>query len=52
MKKLDVKVKQMELTMIELKIPIKMFKIGTRMSPSIPLGMTIIILFDWRMEPS
>ncbi len=38
--------------MMELKNPIKMSKIGKRMNPSIPLVMRIIILFDWRMEPS
>jgi hypothetical protein len=38
--------------MMELKNPIKMSKIGKRMSPPIPLVMMIIILFDSRMEPS
>jgi hypothetical protein len=38
--------------MMELKNPIKMSKIGKRMSPPIPLVMRIIILFDWRMELS
>jgi hypothetical protein len=51
MNKWDVKIKQMELTMIELKNPIKMFKIGKRMNLPIPLVMRIIILFGWRMEP-
>ncbi len=36
--------------MMELKDPIKMFKIGKMMSPPIPLVMRIIILFDWRMK--
>ncbi len=38
--------------MMELKDPIKMSKIGKRMSPPFPLVMRIIILFDWRMELS
>ncbi len=38
--------------MMEFKNPIKMSKIGKRMSPPIPLVMRIIILFDWRMELS
>ncbi len=38
--------------MMELKDPIKMSKIGKRMSLPIPLVMRIIILFDWRMELS
>ncbi len=38
--------------MMELKDPIKMSKIGKKMSPPIPLVMRIIILFDWRMELS
>ncbi len=38
--------------MMELKNPIKMSKIGKMMSPLIPLVMRIIILFDWRIEPS
>jgi hypothetical protein len=38
--------------MMELKNPIKMFKIRKRMSPPIPLVMRIIILFDWIIEPS
>jgi hypothetical protein len=38
--------------MMEFKDPIKMSKIGKRMSPPIPLVMKIIILFDWRMELS
>jgi hypothetical protein len=38
--------------MMELKDPIKMSKIGKRMSPSIPLVMRIIILLDWKMELS
>jgi hypothetical protein len=37
---------------MEFKDPIKMSKIGKRMSPPIPLVMRIIILFDWRMELS
>ncbi len=37
---------------MELKNLIKMFKIGKRMSPPIPLVMKIIIWFDWRMKPS
>ncbi len=35
-----------------LKNPIKMSKIGKRMSPPIPLVMRIIILIDCTMEPS
>ncbi len=42
-----VKVNWTKLTMMELKSPIKMFKIGKRMSLPIPLVMRIIILFDW-----
>jgi hypothetical protein len=38
--------------MMELKNPIKMSKIVKRMGPPIPLVMRIIILFDWKMEPS
>ncbi len=38
--------------MLELKNPIKMSKIGKRMSPPIPLVMRIIILFDWKKELS
>jgi hypothetical protein len=38
--------------MMELKDPIKMSKIGKRMSTPIPLVMRIIILFDWKMELS
>jgi len=36
--------------MMEFKNPIKMFKIGKKMSPPIPLVMRIIILFDWSRE--
>jgi hypothetical protein len=36
--------------MMEFKDPIKLSKIGKRMSPPIPLVMRITILFDWRME--
>jgi hypothetical protein len=50
MKKWDVKVEWKKLIMMELKDPIKMSKIGKRISPPIPLVMRIIILFDWRME--
>jgi hypothetical protein len=46
MKKLDVEVKGMKLTMIELKNPIKMSKIRNRMNPPTELVMRIIILFD------
>jgi hypothetical protein len=46
MKKLDVEVKGMKLTMIELKNPIKMSKIRNRMNPPIELVLRIIILFD------
>jgi hypothetical protein len=42
----------MEWIRIELKNLIKMSKIRKRLSPPIPLVMRIIILFDWRMEPS
>jgi hypothetical protein len=52
MKKHDVKVEWRKLIMMELKDPIKMSKIGKKMSPPIPLVMRIIILFDWRMELS
>jgi hypothetical protein len=52
MKKQDVKVEWRKLIMMKLKNPIKMSKIGKRMSPQIPLVMRIIILFDWRMELS
>jgi hypothetical protein len=38
--------------MMGLNNPIKMSKIGKRMNPPIPLVMRIIILFDWKMEPS
>jgi hypothetical protein len=38
--------------MMELKNPIKMSKIGKKMSPPIPLVMRIVILFDWRMGHS
>jgi hypothetical protein len=38
--------------MMELKNPIKMSRIRKRMNPPIPLIMRIIIIFDWRMEPS
>ncbi len=38
--------------MIEFKNPIKMSMIRKRMSLPIPLVMRIIILFDWRIEPS
>jgi hypothetical protein len=41
MKKYDVKVKRMKLTIIELKNPIKMSKMRKRMSPPIPLVMRI-----------
>ncbi len=52
MKKKDVKVKQIEWIMIELKNLIKIFKITKMMSRLIPLVMRIIILFDWRLESS
>jgi hypothetical protein len=38
--------------MMKFKNPIKMSKIGKRMSPPIPLVMKIIIPFDWKMELS
>jgi hypothetical protein len=51
MKKYDVKVELRKLIMMEFKDPIKMSKIGKKMS-QIPLVMKIIIVFDWRMELS
>jgi hypothetical protein len=40
----------MERIRIKLKNLIKISKIKERMSPSIPLIMRIVILFDWRMK--
>jgi hypothetical protein len=45
MKKLNVEVERIELTMIEPKNLIKMSKVGKMMSLPIPLVMKIILLF-------
>jgi hypothetical protein len=53
MKKRDVEIKQMKLTMIKLKNPIKMSKAGKMMKSSNSIGLEDYrFIFYWRMEPS